>query len=287
MASKLSVIGLGRMGSALASTLLKNDNDVTVWNRTESKARPLLAAGASQASSAADAIAASDITIICVGNYDDSRNVFSDCGDLAGKTLIQLTTGTAAEAEAMQEWAISKEGHYLDGVIAAYPSGIGSDETLLVVAGSERAWKVSEEFIKCLGGASMYVGTNLSAPIALESAMVGPSLMAIMGMIQGAYLLEQAGLDVGLYAEMMASAAPLLAESLHRQAMAIATNSFTDTEASLGTWAAGLDHNPDAYGEQAGIDLLKPIRELLNRAVDAGYGEEEIAAAIKIFREAG
>jgi len=287
MASKLSVVGLGRMGSALASTLLKNDNDVTVWNRTESKTRPLLAAGASQASSAADAIAASDITIICVGNYDDSRNIFSDCRDLAGKTLIQLTTGTAAEAEAMQEWAISKDGLYLDGVIAAYPSGIGSDETLLVVAGSERAWEISEEFIKCLGGASMHVGTDLSAPIALESAMIGPSLMAIVGMIQGAYLLEQAGLDVGLYAEMMGSATPLLAESLHRQAMAIATNSFTDTEASLGTWAAGLNHNADAYGEQAGIDLFKPIRELLNRAVNAGYGEEEVAAAIKIFREAG
>jgi 3-hydroxyisobutyrate dehydrogenase-like beta-hydroxyacid dehydrogenase len=229
----------------------------------------------------------SGITIVCVGNYDDSREVLSDSGDLAGKTLIQLTTGTAAEADALQGWTTSKGGLYLDGVIVAYPSGIGGDETLLVLAGSETAWEVSEQFIKCLGGASMYVGTALSAPIALESAMVGPSLMAIMGMIQGAYLLEQAGLDVGFYAEMLAGATPLLTESLRRQANAIATNSFTDTEAALGTWAAGLNHNADAYGEQGGIDLIKPIRELLNRAVDAGYGEEEIAAAIKIFREAG
>jgi len=108
-----------------------------------------------------------------------------------------------------------------------------------------------------------------------------------MGMIQGAYLLEQAGLDVSFYAELMAGATPLLTESLRRQANAIATNNFTDTEAALGTWAAGLNHNADAWGEQGGIDLIKPIRELLNRAVDAGYGEEEIAAAIKIFREAG
>ncbi len=117
--------------------------------------------------------------------------------------------------------------------------------------------------------------------------MVGPSLMAIMGMIQGAYLLEQAGIDVGFYAEIMVGVTPLLTESLRRQANAIATNNFSDTEASLGTWAAGVNHNADAYSELGGIDLMKPVRELLNRAVDAGYGEKEIAAAIKIFREAG
>ena len=37
MARKVLVIGLGRMGSALAATLLKNDYEVSVWNRTASK----------------------------------------------------------------------------------------------------------------------------------------------------------------------------------------------------------------------------------------------------------
>jgi len=277
---------LGRMGAALAGTLLEHDNAVTVWNRTEAKATPLVNAGAKKAPDPAGAIADSDVVIVCVGNYQDSRQILSECGDLTDKTLIQLTTGTASEADSMSTWVNNKGGLYLDGVIIAYPSGIGKDETLLVIAGNGSAWTRCEEMIKWLGGASMYVGDNLAAPIALEAAMVGPSLMAIMGMIQGAYLLEQAGLDIGDYAEIMAAGAPLMAESLHRQAKAIATDNFSDTEASLGTWAAAVNHNVDAFGEHGGVDLMKPVRELLNRAVDAGYGGEEIAAVIKVLRQA-
>lgn len=54
---------------------------------------------------------------------------------------------------------------------------------MLAVAGSEDAWMTGEPVIKCLGGASMYVGNSLMAPIALESALVTPALMAIMGVI--------------------------------------------------------------------------------------------------------
>ena len=47
----ISVIGLGDMVSALATTLLNNGNSVTVWNRSSDKAGPLTASGALLASS--------------------------------------------------------------------------------------------------------------------------------------------------------------------------------------------------------------------------------------------
>ena len=62
----ISVIGLGDMGSALASTLLNNGYSVTVWNRSADKADPLTAAGAALASSPKEAIAASPATITCI-----------------------------------------------------------------------------------------------------------------------------------------------------------------------------------------------------------------------------
>jgi 3-hydroxyisobutyrate dehydrogenase-like beta-hydroxyacid dehydrogenase len=270
------------MGSALASTLLDGHYKVTVWNRTAAKAAPLVEAGATLAASVNEAIDGSEIVVVCLGNYDDANQLFSGCADLTGKTLIQLTTGTPAEAEAMQGWAEGKKALYLDGVIIAYPSQIGNEETLLCVGGSEEAWQNGEPPIMCLGGSSMYLGANLGAPIALESALVLPSLMAMMGTIQGAHILEQAGLDVSLYAEMLAGGGPSMADSLHRQAAAIAVNHFTDTEAALGTWAAAMNHEEEI--PTGAIDLLKPIRELLNQAVAAGFGDEEIAAAIKVLR---
>ena len=62
----LSVIGLGAMGSALATTLLKAGHPVTVWNRSAAKAAPLQALDATLAPSVGAAIAASDIPWIRV-----------------------------------------------------------------------------------------------------------------------------------------------------------------------------------------------------------------------------
>jgi 3-hydroxyisobutyrate dehydrogenase-like beta-hydroxyacid dehydrogenase len=283
MSQRVSVIGLGRMGSALATTLLEDHYKVTVWNRTTAKAEPLVEAGATLAASVIEAIDGSEIVIVCLGDYDATNQIFSGCADLTGKTLIQLTWGTAAEAEAMQDWAESKKALYLDGLIIAYPSQIGNDETLLIVGGSKEAWRSGERPIMCLGGSSKYVGTNLGAMIVLEEALVVPLLMATMGTIYGAQILEQAGLDIGLYADMLSVVTPILAKSLPREVTTIAANDFTNTEASIETWGVdGYDHTEEL--PTGAIDLLEPIRELLNQAVAAGYGDEGIAAAIKVLR---
>ena len=125
--SDVTVIGLGAMGSALAATLIEKGHAVTVWNRTAAKAAPLVAAGAVQAATPRDAVAASQITIVCVGNYADTREVLDTTADaLAGKVLVQLTTGTGTQAEELGGWAQTAGVDYLDGVILAYPSQIGS-----------------------------------------------------------------------------------------------------------------------------------------------------------------
>jgi 3-hydroxyisobutyrate dehydrogenase-like beta-hydroxyacid dehydrogenase len=92
MDNKVMVIGLGSMGSALAMALLKNDYEVTVWNRTASKAAPLLKAGAIQAGSVAEGVGANKLIVICVSNYEDTNLLLEGCGELSGKTIVQLTT---------------------------------------------------------------------------------------------------------------------------------------------------------------------------------------------------
>lgn len=59
--------------------------------------------------------------------------------------------------------------------------------------------------------------------------------------------LEKQGLDLGMYVEIISSMSPLLTERLRRQANAIATDNFNDTEAALETWAAGLGSQVNAF----------------------------------------
>jgi len=275
------------MGSALAATLLKNDYEVSVWNRTASKAAPLVEAGARQADSVAEGISASDVIVVCVGDYDDTRSLLEDCGDLSGKTLIQLTTASVPETREMEAWAIKNGALYLDGAIMAYPSDVGTEACFLLVAGSEAAWRASESIVMCLGGASRFLGENVAAPTALDAALILFSLSSIIGMIQGAHIVEQEGLDVGEYVEMVADMfATEVVEVTRRLGSAIVRNDFSDTEAALGTYAAALSKYVGGHAK-TGVNMkfAQAISGLLDRALRAGYGEEEVAAVIKVMRD--
>jgi len=287
MDNKVIVIGLGSMGSALAMTLVKNDYDVTVWNRTASKAEPLLKAGAIQAASVSEGVGANNLIVICVSNYEDTTLLLEHCGDLSGKTVIQLTTAVASEAKAMEAWAIQKGGLYLDGEIFEGPSTIGSKKAMFVVAGSQDAWRASEPVVKCLAGNSRYLGENVTESTVLSTAAILPMLAGIMGLVQGIQIIEKEGMDVGKCVDIIAD----YFESgdqidIRRQGNAIARNAFGDSDEAIETWEAGCSRLLEGYADQGiNVELLQLMCDFLKRAIEAGYGGEEVAAVIKVMRD--
>ncbi|PRH77847.1 hypothetical protein C6N75_18085 [Streptomyces solincola] len=68
--STVTVLGLGPMGRALAGAFLAAGARTTVWNRTPGRDRELVERGAVGARSAAEAVAASPLTVVCVVDYD-------------------------------------------------------------------------------------------------------------------------------------------------------------------------------------------------------------------------
>ena len=118
-ATDVSVIGLGKMGSALAAGLLGGGQGVTVWNRSTGKITPLVGLGAVPASTPAAAIESSPITIVCIDGYDATQRILNEAmSSLAGRTLIQLSTGTPRDAQEM-ETRIRSTGA---GLLIRFPS---------------------------------------------------------------------------------------------------------------------------------------------------------------------
>ena len=119
--SDISVIGLGAMGSALARTLMQNGYAVTVWNRSSDKAEALAQAGAGVAESAGVALSTSAATITCIASHEQTIELLEDCAaSLAGKTIIELSTGGAAEARELAELLSNHDASWLIGIINAY-----------------------------------------------------------------------------------------------------------------------------------------------------------------------
>jgi 3-hydroxyisobutyrate dehydrogenase-like beta-hydroxyacid dehydrogenase len=287
MTNKVMVIGLGSMGSAFAMTLLRNDYEVTVWNRTASRAAPLLSAGAIQAANVSEGVGANHLIVICVSNYEDTQLLLAACGDLSGKTIVQLTTASASEAKGMEAWAIRKGGSYLDGEILFGPSDVGTKEAMLIVAGSLEAWRAGEPVVKCLGGSSRYLGKNVTEPTAFNAAAILPMLGGIMGMIQGIQIIESENMDVGKCVDIIAD----LFESgdqlgVRRQGNAIARNEFSDSDESIEAWEGACSRLLKGYASQGvNVEILQLMCDLLGRAIKAGYGREDAAAVIKVMRD--
>ena len=74
-APAVTVLGLGRMGFALAQALARAGHTVTVWNRTASRAAPLRELDVAVAESVASACASSAVVIVAVTDYDVTREM--------------------------------------------------------------------------------------------------------------------------------------------------------------------------------------------------------------------
>jgi hypothetical protein len=112
-------------------------------------------------------------------------------------------------------------------------------------------------------------------------------LGGIMGMIQGIQIVEKEGMDVGKCVDIIAD----VFESgdqidIRRQGNAIARNEFADSDEAIETWEALCSRLLKGYADQGvNVEFLRLMRDLLKRAIKAGYGGEEAAAVIKVMRD--
>ncbi len=193
--AKVSVIGLGSMGSALAQALLASGGQVTVWNRDQNKLKAFIEKGAAAAASAADAIAASPITVICVSDYATADKIIRTpevTSILDGKTLIQLSTGTPKEARALDAWAQRHGASCLNGDILAWPRQIGTPEATITFSGHEALYKAHESTLRALGNTD-FLGADPGFSAVLFAAVLSYLAGSWIGFVHGALISEQEG----------------------------------------------------------------------------------------------
>jgi len=281
--SEVSVVGLGAMGSALARALLKQNRDITVWNRSPEKKQPLVEAGAREALTAAEALEASPVILFCVADYDATKEILR--GDdiarqISGRTLVQLSTGTSNEARESEAWVTQLGGEYHDCAIIAYPDHIGTEFAKILVAGLEDSFEQCKQLLDCLGEVS-YLGTAIGSAAVLDMALLSYYLSLYIGVIQGAHMCESEGVGIDVFASMFErGAARTLARIIHK-------NDYTQTDASIRVWEASVRRiQAQAHNSGSSPELPDFIAGVLKRAVEAGHGDRDIAALIEVLRDA-
>ncbi|BDU05604.1 NAD(P)-dependent oxidoreductase [Nocardia cyriacigeorgica] len=281
-ATPVSILGLGLMGQALARAFLKAGHPTTVWNRTPGKADQLMAEGAQVAPTAAEAIDASSLTVICVSDYAAMYELL-DASDLAGTTLLNLTSGDSAQARQAARWAEQRGAHYLDGAIMAIPQAIGTGDAVILISGAQADVDAHRPTLEALGTLT-YLGADHGLASLYDVAGLAMMWSVLNAWLQGTALLRTAGVDAATFAPFAQQMAAGVAGWLPGHAQEIDAGSFATEVASLDTHVRTMDHLIEEC-EAAGINAELPrlIKSMADRSLAAGHGAASYSVLIEEF----
>ncbi len=286
--ASVSVIGLGLMGQALAAAFLKAGHATTVWNRSAEKAERLVADGAALAAAPADAVAASDLLVVCVSTYDVMHDVLGGLDEaLRGKTLVNLTTGSSEQARRTAAWAERNGVRYLDGAIMITPPGIGAETSVLFYAGDKAVFDSHEPVLKLLGGGTTYLGTDHGKPALFDVSLLGLMWGALNSFLHGVAVVETGGVKAQEFlpwAHMWLDAIKIFTADYAAQIDA-GDETFPANDATLETHLGALRHLVEE-SEALGVDTELPrySEELMERVIAQGHAKDSYASVVKAYR---
>lgn len=198
MAEQCSIgwIGTGRMGFAMARRLLEGGADVSVWNRTRSKAEPLAGDGARVVDSPAD-LADRDVVFTMVGGPDDFVQVtLGENGVLtrdAKPGILVDSTSIDEEASARVREAAAEMGvDMLAAPVSGNAKVVKAGKLAFVVSGPRRAYDRVAPWLDAMGRGSTYVGEGELARFIkiCHNVFLG---VVIQNMVEITALAEKAG----------------------------------------------------------------------------------------------
>ncbi|MFF8810946.1 NAD(P)-dependent oxidoreductase [Streptomyces pactum] len=282
----VGVVGLGSMGSALAAALLDRGHPVTVWNRTADKAGPLLDRGARQAATVREAIEAGPLTIACVLDHRALRTVLDPVADaLAGRSLVNLTSGSPEQAHEADAWARSLGAHYLDGAVMTTPPGVGNPEMMVLYSGARTVFEDHRPTLEALGD-PLHLGDDPGLASLYDAALLGLMWSTMTGWLHGTALVGAEGTPATAYTPVAIRWLTAVTGFLTRYAAQVDAGRYPGDDATVDVQIAAVEHLLHAAGSR-GVDNALPelLKATMERARDAGHGADSFAGVIEVLRK--
>lgn len=207
--TKVAFIGTGIMGTAICGHILDAGYDLTVHNRTKSKAEALLARGAKWADTPADAARKADVVFTMVGYPTDVEDVYLASDGLIraarkGAYLIDLTTSSPQLARDIHDAAEVEDKHAFDCPVTGGQAGAEAGTLTLIIGATEEQAAPVLPLLQTFGKKFFYFDApgagqtaKLCNQVSLASCMVGYA--------DALALAEQGHLDAHKVLDLMAS----------------------------------------------------------------------------------
>jgi 3-hydroxyisobutyrate dehydrogenase len=198
--ARVAFIGLGVMGYPMAGHLAAKGHEVTVYNRTASRAEAWVAQhGNARADTPAAAAEGAEIVFACVGNDADLRSVTLGPGGAfegldRGAVFVDHTTASAAIARELAEAAAGRGAGFVDAPVSGGQAGAENGALTVMCGGEGSAYARAEPVIMAYARASRLMGPAGAGQL---TKMVNQICIAglLQGLSEGLAFAGKAGLD--------------------------------------------------------------------------------------------
>jgi 3-hydroxyisobutyrate dehydrogenase-like beta-hydroxyacid dehydrogenase len=264
----ITFIGLGPMGQAMVRALVKAGHEVTVWNRTSSKAEGL---DATVAPTIADALAASDVVFLSLTDYQVMFDLL-DGQTVDGKVIINLSSDTPATTRRAADWLTQRGATLIVGGVMVPEELVATEAAYVFYSGPEDVVRQYEPVLGLIGRVD-YVGEDPALAQLFYQAQLTIFLTSLSAYLHATALLGSAGVAPERYVPWAADVFDNLSYYLPEAAKNIAGRQHPGERANVVMMGATADHIVGASTE-AKLDLALPqaVKSLYDRAIAAGHG---------------
>jgi 3-hydroxyisobutyrate dehydrogenase-like beta-hydroxyacid dehydrogenase len=277
----IGVVGLGAMGSRIAARLLETGRPVTVWNRTATRAAPLVALGAELAATPAELAASSRVVITMVSDPTALRATVSGPTGIAaglapGSEVVEMSTVGPPAIRWLRSQLPAGAG-LVDAPVLGSVARAERGELTLYVGGSDESVRHVTPVLTALGtvvrvGES---GSGAAAKLVANAAL----FTAVAAVGEAIAFARSTGLDDAVVDRVLGTT-PLAAEAARRRPLLDAGDYPTRFSLALAAKDARLILDAAAASNAGPLRLIEGVQEWLSQAEREGRGGQDYTAML-------
>jgi 3-hydroxyisobutyrate dehydrogenase len=280
---RVAFLGTGIMGAPMARNVRAAGHEVSAWNRSPEKAEPLARDGVTVAGSVAEAVAGAAVVVTMLADAAAVEAVVEQAlGALDGAVLVQMSTIGLDATERLARRADEAGIAFVDAPVSGTKQPAEQGQLLVLASGPEDVRERVDPVFDAVGSRTVWLGaagTGQRLKLVLNTWLLGMT----EALAEAIALAEALGLDARTFLETI-DGAPVGAPYAQLKGPMMIEGEFPPAfPLALATKDAGLALEA---AEGAGLRLaaLAAVRDQMQRAVDAGHGDQDMAATIHASR---
>jgi 3-hydroxyisobutyrate dehydrogenase len=281
----VAVLGTGIMGAAMSRNLLAAGIKVRAWNRSREKAEPLQKGGAEVVDDPRDAARGADFVLTMLADADVVEEAVG--GDVLaalaeGGVWLQMSTVGEGGNERLLRLAADSGVAYVDAPVLGTKQPAEQGQLIVLASGPEEVRERSEEIFSAVGSKTVWLGE--AGEGSRLKLVINNWIVGLLGVLAETVAFAQAiGVDPANFLETIEGGPLGLPYAQLKGSMMVEEDFPTSFSANLARKDAALVLDA-AEAHDLRMQIAESIMARFDEAIQAGYGEEDMAAVYRTAR---